>query len=173
MEPNTNAGDGGQQGDEGKAGEGFKPITSQADLDRLIGERIARERNKFADYDDVKAKAAKFDEAEQASKSELERIAEERDAIKSRADKAESDFMRLFVAHNKGLTPAQAKRLVGSTKEELEADADEILRDFPTSSTGQQRQAVAPASLKSGSAASPDTGEKGRAAAALRSLRNS
>lgn len=33
---------------------------------------------------------------------------------------------------SKGLTPAQAKRLVGSTLEELEADADEILEAFPS-----------------------------------------
>jgi hypothetical protein len=44
---------------------------------------------------------------------------------------AELRATRLEIAHEKGLTPAQAKRLVGATKEELEADADEILRDFP------------------------------------------
>ena len=60
---------------------------TQADLDRIVSERLQRERAKFADYDDLKAKAA-------------------------------------------GLTPSQAKRLVGSTREELEADADELLKDI-------------------------------------------
>jgi hypothetical protein len=38
--------------------------------------------------------------------------------------------MRLEVAALKGLTPKQAQRLVGSTVEELEADADELLSSF-------------------------------------------
>ena len=48
---------------------------SQADVDRIVNERLARERSKFADYGDLKAKAAKFDEAEAAKAPELERVA--------------------------------------------------------------------------------------------------
>jgi hypothetical protein len=50
----------------------YTPPGSQADLDRIIESRLARERAKFADYDDVKAKAAKHDalEAELASDGE-------------------------------------------------------------------------------------------------------
>lgn len=52
----------------------FKPIGSQEELDRRVGERLARERAKFADYDDLKAKAEKFDEAEAATKTELQKL---------------------------------------------------------------------------------------------------
>ena len=61
----------------------FQPITSQEDLDRRIGDRLARERAKFGDYDDLKAKAAKYDEADAASKTELQKLQDavtERDA---------------------------------------------------------------------------------------------
>jgi hypothetical protein len=61
----------------------FKPIASQEDLDRVIGDRLARERAKFGDYDDLKAKAAKFDEVDAASKTELQKLQDavaERDA---------------------------------------------------------------------------------------------
>lgn len=61
----------------------FKAISSQEDLDRIVGQRLARERSKFADYDEVKAKAAKLDEAEAANKSELQKLQDgiaERDA---------------------------------------------------------------------------------------------
>jgi hypothetical protein len=58
--------------------------------------------------------------------------------LTARAEQAERErtetaakATRLEVAFDKGLTPAQAKRLVGTTREELEADAEEILRDFP------------------------------------------
>lgn len=36
---------------------------SQEDVNKIVEERLARERGKFADYDDLKAKAAQFDEA--------------------------------------------------------------------------------------------------------------
>lgn len=38
---------------------------------------------------------------------------------------------RAEVAAEKGLTPAQAKRLIGTTREEFAADADELLKTFP------------------------------------------
>lgn len=91
----------------------------------LDKERAAR---KEAEKELAKYRKAEQDRAE-ADKSE----AEKRAAAEERATAAELRAMRLEVAHDKGLTPAQAKRLVGSTREELEADADEILRDFPTS----------------------------------------
>jgi hypothetical protein len=41
--------------------------------------------------------------------------------------------LRAEIAAEKKLTPAQAKRLNGSSREELEADADELLEAFPVS----------------------------------------
>jgi hypothetical protein len=86
-----------------------------------------REQRKAAEKELAKYRKAEQDRAE-ADKTE----AEKRAAAEQRAVDAELRATRLEVAHEKGLTPAQAKRLVGATKEELEADADEILRDFPT-----------------------------------------
>jgi hypothetical protein len=40
---------------------GFTPPASQDELNKIISERVARERAKFADYTDLKGKAAKFD----------------------------------------------------------------------------------------------------------------
>lgn len=61
----------------------FTPPANQQDFDRMVGERLARERARFADYDDLKAKAAKFDEADAATKTELQKLQDavaERDA---------------------------------------------------------------------------------------------
>ena len=71
--PEENEGEGG--------GPSFTPPASQDELDRIVGQRLARERSKYADYDDLKAKAAKFDEADQASKSEMQKL---QDAIAER-----------------------------------------------------------------------------------------
>lgn len=45
---------------------------------------------------------------------------------------AELKAARLEVAAAKGLTPAQAARLQGATREELDADADQLKELFPT-----------------------------------------
>lgn len=74
---------------------------------------------------------AKAKELEEAQKTAEQRATEAQAAAEQRATEAESKLLRLDVAAEKGLTPAQAKRLVGATREELEADADDILATFP------------------------------------------
>lgn len=64
---------------------------TQAEVNKLMGELRAKERAKHADYDELKAKAAKLDEIEEASKSELQKAVEERDKIKAKLDKLEAD----------------------------------------------------------------------------------
>lgn len=59
--------------------EGGKTFT-QAEVDAIIKKRLAR-AEKPSDYDELKAKAAKYDELEEANKSELQRITEERDSL--------------------------------------------------------------------------------------------
>lgn len=74
--------------------------------------------------------AAKAQKAEDDKKTEAEKLNERLTAAEARATQAESRAMRAEVAQAKGLTPAQAKRLVGATLAELEADADELLASF-------------------------------------------
>lgn len=69
----------GTQGDPTKeVGAGSQPpepakTFTQEQLDRIVEDRLKRERAQFADYDDLKAKAAKLDEAEEAQKTELQK----------------------------------------------------------------------------------------------------
>ena len=67
--------------------------------------------------------------------SETEKLTGKLTEAEQRAATAEARAMRLEVAHDKGLTSAQANRLVGTTKEELEADADELLAQFSPKET--------------------------------------
>jgi hypothetical protein len=80
---------------------------------------------------DLEAKAKRLDELEDSQKSEIEKANERVTTAEKAAQEATLRADRLQVAHEKGLTPAQAKRLVGATREELEADADEIIEAFP------------------------------------------
>lgn len=98
----------------------------QAQLDKW--KALARENEKRAKANAEAAK--KLQEIEDSKKSELEKLSEAQQVAERRAAEAEQRAMRLEVAAEKGLTPAQAKRLVGATREELEADADELLETF-------------------------------------------
>lgn len=55
------------------AGDEFKPITSQDDLNKVIADRVQRERAKYSDYKDVKTKAAEYDKLAEANKSEIDK----------------------------------------------------------------------------------------------------
>ena len=68
-----------ENGNEPAGGEGGKTFT-QAEVDAIIKKRLAR-AEKPSDYDELKAKAAKLDELEEANKSELQKITEERDSL--------------------------------------------------------------------------------------------
>lgn len=95
----------------------------------LAEERRAR-REAEARLKELEPIAAKAKQLEDAKKSEAEKLTEKLTAAETRATAAEDRALRLEVATAKGLTQAQAKRLVGSTKAELEADADELLASF-------------------------------------------
>jgi hypothetical protein len=80
--------------------------------------------------------AQKLADLEESQKSELEKAQARADAAEARAAEKEAAALRAQVALDKKLTPSQAKRLVGSTQEELEADADELLADLKSTAPG-------------------------------------
>lgn len=72
----------------------------------------------------------RLQEIEDAEKSELQKAQERLAEAEKAAADASAEATRLRVATEKGLSPAQAKRLAGSTYEEMAADADELLEQF-------------------------------------------
>lgn len=55
------------------AAKDFQPVTSQEEFDRRLSERLAREREKFSDYADLKRKAEAHDKAIEAAMSDAEK----------------------------------------------------------------------------------------------------
>lgn len=108
--------------DTGSAGKTF----TQAEVDKIVRDRVARERAKYADYDDLKAAAAEGDK----NKTQLDKLSEQLGQLTSRAEKAEAAQLRAKVIADKKIPASLAKRLQGSTEEELTADADELLADW-------------------------------------------
>lgn len=104
--------------DDDKLGDGGKKALEAERKARRAAEKAAK------DYE------ARLKELEDKDKSDSEKLAEKAATAEKRAQDAEIRAMRLEVAATKGLTPAQAKRLVGSNVEELEADADDFLESI-------------------------------------------
>lgn len=150
-----------QKSDDG----GFTPITSQEELNRVIGERLKRVESKYADYDDLKAKADKYAEFEESQKTELQKALERAEAAEKARTEAEQTALKVRIATEEGVIP---EVLTGSTEEEMRATAQK-LKEWASQGV---RKPPSPKSLKSGSGGgdSAATSGKERAAQALRRL---
>jgi hypothetical protein len=135
-DPGAGTAPAGEPNDQGST---YTPPATQADLDRIIGDRVARERGKYADYDDLKAKAAQVD-GFQSRITELETTnGELTGKIQTFETEKERAELVSDVAKDKKV-PAEALR--GSTREELEAHADQLAELFKPSGPvipGQER----------------------------------
>lgn len=96
---------------------------TQADVDRIVTNRLA----KYSDYDTLKAKAEKFDEAEEANKSELEKALEKANKLQTELDDLHrQNTVRAVRDEVSQTTGVPASLLTGNTKEECEAQAKAI-----------------------------------------------
>lgn len=102
----------------------FTAPASQEELDRIIGERLARERAKYAGFDDIKAKAEQYDALEEQNKTELQKALDRAAAAEALAAEASAKALRSDIAAAKNVP---VDLLSGATKEELEASADRLL----------------------------------------------
>lgn len=123
-------GDDDKGGKGGKGGSDWTPPASQADLDRIITERLTRERGKFADYDALKAKAAEHDKALEAAKTEQEKAvdAARKEGAESVTSAGDTRFIgseaRALAAAAKFRNPALAVRSIDLTGIKVGADGE-------------------------------------------------
>jgi hypothetical protein len=104
---------------------GGKTFT-QAEVDQIVKDRLTRERAKYADYDELKAKAAEADK----SASQLDKIQAQLETVSRRAEASERQTMIREVADELKISVKQAARLKGNSKDELLSDGREFLADF-------------------------------------------
>lgn len=119
--------------DQGKpAGMGGKDWEAEAEKWKALARKHESESKSLrAELDKLKA-------ASDSSKSDMDKVLEKLAAMEKRAAEAERRALITEVAAAKGLTAAQAKRLTGETREELEADADDLLAAFRPAEQGGQ-----------------------------------
>jgi hypothetical protein len=100
---------------------------TQAELDAVVKDRLKREREKYSDYEDLKAKAAKFDEAEEANKTELQKVTERAKALEDELNGLkEAEKLRTMRAEVAKETGIPANLLTGSTEDKCKAQAEAI-----------------------------------------------
>ena len=100
---------------------------TQAEIDQMIEDRLHRERKKFADYEEIKAKAEKFDAAEEANKSELQKVTEKAEALQKQVDSmTKAEEVRNIRAEVSKETGIPATLLTADTKEACEEQAKAI-----------------------------------------------
>ncbi len=108
----------------------FKPIETQEQFDEMVKERIERAKRSAIpeDYEDLKAKAARFDELEEKGKTELQKAQEaaaaaQRELESMRASAARADLAQK-IAQEKGVP---VSLITGDTQEDMERSADALL----------------------------------------------
>lgn len=109
----TDAGDANNGAANGAAnGAGGEPKTfTQEELDRIVGERLARERSKLGDVDDLRRKAAEYDKLSEAQKTELEKAVDRTRQETEKTVRAEERDRWLSVLRRSEVRAAAAGKL--------------------------------------------------------------
>lgn len=110
---------------------------TQADVDKAFAAGAYREREKYSDYDDLRARAAAAD----ADQGKMDQILASLKAAEDRATAAEAATMRRAVADELGLTAKQAARLTGATREELLTDGRDLMETMGIKPRGSTAEA--------------------------------
>lgn len=128
----------------------FTPITTQEQLDALIGDRLKREREtiskRYSDYDTLKTKVADYEKqigdltraAEDAAKK-YAGYDQQMSELQSRVKGYETASVKTRIAHETGLPYELAGRLSGDSEEDIRKDAEGLAKLL-----GSSRQAPPP-----------------------------
>lgn len=145
----------------------FKVIETQEELNRIVEERLKREREKYADYDELKNKVVSLEKENDSLQSTLEAIKKEKSGfeeqvkdLQGQVTNYETSALRTRVALENGLPYDLADRLQGADETELKADAERFaafmkptertppLKDTEPANIGNDRQANLTTMLK-------------------------
>ena len=129
----------------------FTPINTQEEFDAAIGERLSRDRESQAKKyegwtspEDLKkitdaheAEIKKLTDAAAESETKIKNLNEE--IVKGNTYRADLEKTRIAIAQ--GLDIKYADRLRGETREEWEADAKDLAKDFAAYASAQNQPA--------------------------------
>ena len=103
----------------------FNPINTQEEFDTAIRERLQREREKYADYEELKGQVT-------ALQGQVTALTGERDALDQKVKGYETNSVKMRIAQELGIPSAMAERLTGETEEDIRKDAQSMANIFKT-----------------------------------------
>lgn len=107
---------------------GFKPITSQDELDRIIKKRLDRERKKIETIPEQKPN----DDHSSELLEQISALKNQLSESQKKVAKYETDSVKNRIAAEYGIPAKFASRLAGETEEEIKADAEIFAEPFRT-----------------------------------------
>lgn len=121
-------GDNGTQGaqgvPQGQQGTG-QDFFSQEQVDAIVKDRLAREREKYKDYNALKGKAVEYDKQQEASKKAQEQV----EALqKELSGLKEQEKIRSIRTKVSGETGVPSELLTGDSEEDCKTQAEAILK---------------------------------------------
>ena len=122
----------------------FEAITTQEQLDGVIKDRLEREREKFAGFEDYKKKAGEYDELKKKANGYEATIADYKKAVdgddktpgykkqleelKGKVKGYETSSVKMRIAHENGIPYELAERLSGDDEEAIKKDAESMAK---------------------------------------------
>lgn len=122
-------------------GEPVKTFT-QADVDRIIKERIERERKKAEEVIAKEREEAERKKLEEQNefKSLYEKEKAEKDAMRKEIEQAKLESLKTNLLVSAGYTGEQLERVrkyvIGANEDEIKTSLEEVTKDIPPKSTG-------------------------------------
>lgn len=119
---------------------------TQAEMDAIIGDRLARERAKYSDYESLKARAAELENRENALKEAQKTATELRQQVESLQKNIDIRNAREKVASETGVP---AGLLTGETEEDCRTQAEALRNwrgqqpNYPETSDGGEARGIA------------------------------
>lgn len=103
---------------------------TQEEVDDIIKKRLSRVKSDVpADYEELKSKAQKFDELEEANKTELQKATEQLEKLKSDIAKRDAqDKLRATKAQVSKDTGVPAELISGANEEEMKEFAEKVAK---------------------------------------------
>lgn len=122
----VNENNGGAENNEAGNGSAWTPPANQEEFNRIISERISRERSKYGDYNDLKNKATQFDQLTAAQQTELQRAETARQAAEQTAEQNANELARVKAALKYKLADEDLDLLGTGTPDEIDARAKRL-----------------------------------------------
>ena len=115
----------------------FKIIETQEELDTVIKARLSREREKYADYDDLKKQLADFEAKETTYQNTINDLKTRETDLTSQIESLNGDLTKTRlqtakqrIATEYGLPIDFAERLQGDDEDGFKADAEQLASYF-------------------------------------------